>query len=251
MDSILELDKSEIRTIKETLQQNQEFFIQNAPQIFEDSFHLILSAGAKPEAFHLIKTLADPNNQNAEALNSLFNAVLVICTSIFKINIKGHEEFSHIIEELGLKARAQDMQKMFQNAYLKRVDQMSNVYDDEQQSMTQQYSKKFPLNLSLQDDNLIVQNSRLIDLEWRILYQLSSKNLNKLFAPRFLITLVVLSQGDFVKGGAVESTEWSSKRDHLRLRKIQFECDHQELTHLLFKIKSACNALESFMKKAQ
>lgn len=59
---------------------------------------------------------------------------------------------------------------MFQNAYLKRVDQMSNVYDDEQQSMTQQYSKKFPLNLALQDDNLIISNSRLVDLEWRILY---------------------------------------------------------------------------------
>lgn len=59
---------------------------------------------------------------------------------------------------------------MFQNAYLKRADQMSNVYDDEQQSMTQQYSKKFPLNLALQDDNLIISNSRLVDLEWRILY---------------------------------------------------------------------------------
>ena len=62
--------------------------------------------------------------------------------------------------------------------------------------------------------------------------------------------MIVLSQGDFVKGGALENAEWSSKRDYLRLRKIQFECDHQELTHLLFKIKSACNALESLMKKA-
>lgn len=47
---------------------------------------------------------------------------------------------------------------------------MSNVYDDEQASMTQQYSKKFPLNLALQDDNLIVSNSRLVDIEWKILY---------------------------------------------------------------------------------
>lgn len=67
---------------------------------------MILSSGAKPDAFHLIKTLADPNNPQADALNNLFNAVLVICTSIFKINLKGHEEFSHIIDELGLKARA-------------------------------------------------------------------------------------------------------------------------------------------------
>lgn len=36
--------------------------MQNAPLIFEDAFHLILSAGAKADAFHLIKTLSDPNN---------------------------------------------------------------------------------------------------------------------------------------------------------------------------------------------
>jgi len=73
------------------------------------------------------------------------------------------------------------MQKAFTNAYLKRIEQLGNVYDDEQASMTQAYSKKFPLNLSLQDDNLQVTNSRLVDIEWRIMYQLSSKNLNKVF----------------------------------------------------------------------
>lgn len=77
------------------------------------------------------------------------------------------------------------MQKAFALSYLKRIDQLANVYDDEQASMTQAYSKKFPLNLSLQDDNLQVTNSRLVDIEWRILYQLSSKNLNKVFQPRF------------------------------------------------------------------
>jgi len=31
MDSILEIDKSEIRSIKETIGQNQEYFVANAP----------------------------------------------------------------------------------------------------------------------------------------------------------------------------------------------------------------------------
>ena len=62
---------------------------------------------------------------------------------------------------------------------------MQNVYDDEQLSMTQAYSKKFPLNLALSDDNLIVNNGKIVDFEWKILYTLSSKNLNKVFAPRF------------------------------------------------------------------
>lgn len=51
--------------------------------------------------------------------------------------------------------------------------------------MTQQYSKKFPLNLALADENLQVSNSRIVDIEWKLLYTLSSKNLNKLFQPRF------------------------------------------------------------------
>jgi hypothetical protein len=87
--------------------------------------------------------------------------------------------------------------------------------------MTQQYSKKHPLNLAVQDENLQAGNSRIVDVEWRILYQLSSKNLNKVFAPRFQITLIVLSSaGDLFKGGASESAKWSSKRDFMRIKRI-------------------------------
>ena len=84
----------------------------------------------------MIKQLTDPNNQTADALNQLYNVILIVCSQIFKVNLKGPEEFAVIIEELGLKSRAADMQKAFANSYLKRVEQMANVYDDEQQSMT-------------------------------------------------------------------------------------------------------------------
>jgi hypothetical protein len=138
-----------------------------------------------------------------------------------------------------LKSKGAEMTKVFTNSYLKRIEQMQNVYDDEQLSMTQTYSKKFPLNLSLADDNLQVSNAKIVDFEWKILYSLSSKNLNKLFAPRFLITIIVLTSGaGFIEGGALEESEWTSKKDYLKLKKIQFECDHEELTHFLFKIKS-------------
>jgi len=50
---------------------------------------LILSTGAKADGFHLIKTLTDPNNPNADALNALINVVLILCTNIFRVNIKG------------------------------------------------------------------------------------------------------------------------------------------------------------------
>ncbi len=126
---------------------------------------------------------------------------------------------------------------------------MQAVYDDEQASMTQAYSKKHPLNLAVQDETLQAGNARVIDIQWRILYQLSSKNLNKIFAPRFEITLVVLSNsGDLHHGGMIEISQWSSKRDFMRLNRMTFECDHTELAHLLQKVKGACNALETLIK---
>ena len=58
--------------------------------------------------------------------------------------------------------------------------------------MTGSYSKKNPLNLQLSDENLSVSNPKLVDVEWKTIYNLSSKNLNKLLQPKFLITLTML-----------------------------------------------------------
>ena len=121
------------------------------------------------------------------------------------MNVKGQEEFTHILEGLGLKSKMQELHKVFVNSYLKRMDQMLNVYDDEQLSMTQPYLKKFPLNLALMEENLIVSNPKIVDFEWKILYTQSTKNVNKVYQPRFLITLIVLTSGaGFVSGGALE-----------------------------------------------
>ena len=74
-----------------------------------------------------------------------------------------------------------------------------------------------------------------------------------MFAPRFQITLILLSAtgGEFYKGGATETAHWSSKRDFMRIKRVQFECDHTELAHLLNKVKGACNALETHIKNAK
>jgi|LauGreDrversion4_2_1035121.scaffolds.fasta_scaffold371583_1 hypothetical protein len=151
MDSILELERSEAKFIKDTLGgANKDLFQPNAPQLFEDCFNLILSQGAKPEAFNLLKTLSDPNNERADALNSVYNAVLALCTQIFRVNLKGAEEFAPILEEIGVpRNKAGEVQQVFMQTYLKRVEQLQNVYDDEQASMTQAYSKKHPLNLAV------------------------------------------------------------------------------------------------------
>lgn len=197
----------------------------------------------------MLKSLSDPANAQANALNSLYNALLAVCTHVFKANLRGAEEFAPVLDDLGLpRGKQAEVQAVFQQSYLKRSEQLQSVYDDEQASMTTAYSKKHPLNLAVQDETLQVGNARVVDVEWRIMYQLSSKNLNKVFTPRFQITLVTLSAGAFHTGGAREVSEWSGKRDYMRVKRVQFECDHTELAHLLHKIKGACNALETYIK---
>lgn len=105
--------------------------------------------------------------------------------------------------------------------------------------------------MALSDENLQVGNPKIVDFEWKSLYSISSKQLNKIYLHRFLITLTLLTRGDFKKGGPIEDTEWSSKRDNLKIKRVEFECDYQELTHLLFRIKNATNSLEKMFKKAK
>ncbi len=77
------------------------------------------------EAFHLLKSLSDPNNQQAEALNNVYNAVLTICTQAFRANLKGAEEFGSVLDEIGVpRAKAAEVQQVFAASYLKKVEQM-------------------------------------------------------------------------------------------------------------------------------
>jgi len=49
-----------------------------------------------------LKSLSDPNNQQAEALNNVFNAILAVCTQIFRANIRGAEELGPVLDDLGV-----------------------------------------------------------------------------------------------------------------------------------------------------
>ena len=146
MDSILELDSSEIRFIKDTLNQNRDLLNQKAVPLFEDCFNLLLTQSTKVESFNLLKEISSGGDTSGQ-LSDLLNSILSICSSIFKVNLKGNEEFIMVVNDMGLKGQAQELCKVFQAAYLKKIEQLQNVYEDEQASMTTQYSKKFPLNL--------------------------------------------------------------------------------------------------------
>lgn len=106
--------------------------------------------------------------------------------------------------------------------------------------------------MQMTDDSLMLSNPKIVDIEWRSLYGLASKNLNKILEPRFEITLTLLCQGDFKGfGGASETVESSGKRNQLRIQRVRFECDYQELTHMNFKVKNACNSLEQMVKTSK
>jgi uncharacterized protein len=119
--------------------------------------------------------------------------------------------------------------------------------EDEEAAMTAKPDKKYPLNMSMTDDMLCVSNPRIVDIEWQTVYSLASKNLNKLMQPVFKITLTLLCQGDFQRGGVVETVAQSSKRNQLTIKKQTFECDYQELQQFSFKVKHACNSLEKLV----
>ena len=159
-----------------------------------------------------------------------------------------------VLTDLGIdKGKQGPILQVFQTHYMGRSEHINNAYEDTNQEETAQVDnktlKKFPLNFASADDNLIVSNPRLVDVDWKVIHTLSSKNLNKLFEPRFQITLTFLTQqSTSLQQGAESMFPWSAKRNHLKLKKMEFECDQTELTHMLFKVKQATNSLEQITK---
>ncbi len=44
-------------------------------------------------------------------MNAVFNAVLAVCTQVFRANLKGAEEFAPVLEELGVpRAKSTEVQ---------------------------------------------------------------------------------------------------------------------------------------------
>ena len=157
----------------------------------------MLSTGAKTDNFSLLKEMASIEDDSLSIqLNTLIEIVLNICSSLIKVNIKLVEEFAHVLSDLGIDRKNQEVIcEVFKTHCLERLEAINNAYENEEESNTNisKTTKKYPLNLSVSDDALSVSNPRLVDIEWKVIHTLSSKNLNKLFETRFLITLTMLT----------------------------------------------------------
>ena len=157
---------------------------------------MLLGTGAKTENLSLIKLMNESEDDTLQVkLSTLLDIVLNLCASIVKVNVKGQEEFAHVLSDLKIDRPTQEgICQVFQAHYLERVDQLNNVYEDNSaEEVNQKYSKKHPLDLSMADDSLVVSNPKLVDVSWRVIHTLSTMNLNKVFQPRFLITLTLLT----------------------------------------------------------
>ena len=201
MDSLLDFDRHEVDLIVNTLVDNKDLFKQHAAALFEDSFLMLTSTQAKGDSFKVLSQLTAYNEESKDtqkSLNELLDCVLNICAQVFKAGIRTPDEFQLVLDDIGLKgSRGAPILEVFQKVYLPRVQLINDMSEDLTASMTGSYSKKNPLNLQLSDENLSVSNPKLVDVEWKVIYNLSSKHLNKLHQPKFLITLTLLCQGDF------------------------------------------------------
>ena len=107
----MELENSEVQQIVASVAEARDLFKQNAAALFEDAFLVLTSSGAKTDQFKIlrqIEAVADGSDENLteetqQQLAMLFDVVLNICAQVFRLGIKGTDEFQLILDDLGLK----------------------------------------------------------------------------------------------------------------------------------------------------
>ena len=115
---------------------------------------------------------------------ALFDIVLNLCAQIYRMGIKGLDEFQLVLDDLGMKgSKGAEVREAFTNVYLARLELINGSVEDTQIAMGGNFSKKVPINLELADESVIVSNPRLVDVEWETIYAINSKNINKLMQP--------------------------------------------------------------------
>ena len=187
MESILELDPQEVKHIKKLFKSEEGLkatFVEHAADLFQTAFLMLLSSGAKTDNFTLLKQIeASEDEAMAQQFNVLLEIVLNLAAQVLKMNLKAREEFAIVLQELGLDgAAAKPTLAVYEQHYLTRITQINTAYEKEEGAQVEpKVLKKFPLNFGASDEGLAVSQPKLVDVDWRVDYALSSKNLNKLF----------------------------------------------------------------------
>ena len=136
MDSILEFEQREIDAMVEVLAGAKDTFKTHAADLFEDAFLVLTSAGAKVDNFKILRQLQSVSQDEAgeiteevqQQLASLFDVVLNICAQVFRMGVKGQDEFQLVLDDIGLKGnKGAAVQQAFLNSFIQRLDLTNNI----------------------------------------------------------------------------------------------------------------------------
>ena len=166
---------------------SNEFFSENGHLLFEDCFNSLTTTSAvKTKNFHfLCKGDLDEDSQ------IVLSNCLTFCANVLKNNVN-EDEFILILEELsGVKKETKEgMLEKYQELIV-RAKCMNEFSEETEEALSYDSFKKFPLKAELNEELLGSLNGRLVDVSWRLIYSLQSKNINKLYQPLYLLTLKV------------------------------------------------------------
>ena len=152
----------------------------------------------------LKKPLSDP--KDIAYITEAFNSILLLIIEFQRKNFQ-EPEITYTLKELGLiQAQIEGFLEKH-NKFLEFIGSKDN----------ENIANKFDSSVNL---------PRLMDVEWKNLYILSSKFLNKINKDQFLISLKVLNERNEVMP-------------------LEFKCGLEELTELVNSLNIACKCIEN------
>ena len=105
--------------------------------------------------------------------------MVLLCASVFRNGLK-EEEFLMVLEDLRIpKKRREEVLDAFRK-FDARMETINSIHEMDDPLSLPSF-KKFPLNMKISDENMAFTHGRLVDVEWRILYSLNKRNVNKVF----------------------------------------------------------------------
>ena len=195
MDTLLDLSHHEQDQFN-TMVKNDEYFKANATALFNECFVSLTSAGST-KSKNLVNMM---NPEITEEQQTTISCIMCICANVLKNNLS-EDEFHTFLDDLsGIPGATKGEIYEGYQEIIKRMHCIDKAYEEPEEALNYQSFKKFPLKMSANEDLLASLNGKLADVSWRLYYTLSSKNMNKVYKPMFVVTLKIIVDGFGIGG---------------------------------------------------
>ena len=242
MDTLLNLSQFEQQQFQQIIR-GDEFFKQNAAALFTEWFTALTSAGAtKSKQFAFLM-----NPELTEEQQTTLSCVMAVCSNILKNNLSDDELHTFLDDLSGVAAAVKGEIYEGYQEILKRLHCIDMAYEEPEEALNYPSFKNQPLKMNLNEDLLGSLNGKLADISWRLYYTLSTKNMNKVYKPMFVVTLKVIVDGFGLGGSWVEAND-DANIEKQSIKTLEFQCSQEELTYLLNEVKAAWVLAEKRMK---